>query len=264
MKKYFCVSDVHSFLTPLLEALNEKGFDKDNPDHILVVLGDLFDRGDETVELYNFVRGLPDDRFIYIRGNHEDLLFQCFYSIEDNETLGYHHISNGTVKTIMAFCGIDYRDDYVTRFSYDPYYPLRGNALDKLPEVLEYINKKCVDYVEIGDFILVHGWIPYKKYPWGFDENWRSGDWYQARWENGMDAWKHGIVERNKTIVCGHWHCSWGWSHIRQDRQEFPQKNKKDWLKSFEPFVDDGIIAIDACTAYSGKVNCIVIEVEEE
>ena len=28
----------------------------------------------------------------------------------------------------------------------------------------------------------------------------------------------------------------------------------------FSPFIDDGIIALDACTAYSGFVNCVVID----
>ena len=41
-------------------------------------------------------------------------------------------------------------------------------------------------------------------------------------------------------------------------------KNKKDWKKSFEPFVDDGIIAIDACTAYTGLCNVIVIEEDKQ
>lgn len=76
-----------------------------------------------------------------------------------------------------------------------------------------------------------------------------------------MEMWRYPKCRVDgKTIVCGHWHCSWGWSHIKQDRKEFPQKNQVDWKKSFEPFIDDGIIAIDACTAYSGLCNVIVIE----
>ena len=82
-----------------------------------------------------------------------------------------------------------------------------------------------------------------------------------ARWLNGMDMWRNPANRVDgKTIVCGHWHCSWGWSHIRQERKEWPQKNRKDWLLSFEPFIDNGIAAIDACTAYTGNVNCIVVE----
>ena len=45
MKKLFVVSDVHSFYNHLIKALNEKGFDKNNPDHWFVSCGDLLDRG---------------------------------------------------------------------------------------------------------------------------------------------------------------------------------------------------------------------------
>ena len=73
--------------------------------------------------------------------------------------------------------------------------------------------------------------------------------------------WKNGLVIPGKTIICGHWHCSWGWSHIDQRRKEFPDKSRRNWKKSFEPYVKEGIMAIDACTAYTEFVNCIILEV---
>ena len=77
-----------------------------------------------------------------------------------------------------------------------------------------------------------------------------------------MAAWQNPEYRiKDKTIICGHWHCSWGWSHIRQERKEFPNKSKNDWQKSFDPFFDDGIIAIDSCCAYSGKLNVIILKV---
>ena len=66
-----------------------------------------------------------------------------------------------------------------------------------------------------------------------------------------------------KTIVCGHFHSSWGWSHIDQKRKEWPPKNYKNWQKSFEPYIKEGIMAIDSCCAYSGFLNCLTLEVEE-
>jgi hypothetical protein len=76
-----------------------------------------------------------------------------------------------------------------------------------------------------------------------------------------MHAWARGAKLPGKTIVCGHFHSSWGHSHLHLDRKEFPQKNRVDWQKSFEPFVDEGIIAIDACTPYTGFCNCLVLDV---
>ena len=52
MKKLFVVSDVHSFYTQLIKVLNEKGFDKNNPEHWFVSCGDLLDRGPESQQCY--------------------------------------------------------------------------------------------------------------------------------------------------------------------------------------------------------------------
>ena len=71
--KYFVVSDIHSFYTPLKTCLDQAGYDVNNPEHIFVLNGDLFDRGNEASEVFNFVRSIPKERRILIRGNHEYL-----------------------------------------------------------------------------------------------------------------------------------------------------------------------------------------------
>ena len=120
------------------------------------------------------------------------------------------------------------------------------------------------DYFETAHYIFTHGWIPctaiginpyIKEYMPVKD--WRSADaaaWNNARWINGMEAAYHGIIENGKTIVCGHWHCSFGHAHYEMDGGEF------DNSPNFAPYYGKGIIALDACTPVSQKVNCIVIE----
>jgi serine/threonine protein phosphatase 1 len=251
--KYFVVSDVHSYFKEMLDALYEKGFVLDNKEHKLIICGDLFDRGDKTVKLFEFVKELSaQGRLIYIKGNHEDLLQDCLNDIRAGRVPGGHHFHNGTVKTICQFCG---QNEWII---YDPTW--RDKICQTMQPILDFIDENCVDYAEIGDYVFVHGWIPSFYHLNDFrDGDWN--DWREARWLNGMDMWRNPANRVNgKTIVCGHWHCSWGWSHIRMERKEWPQKNRKDWQKSFEPFVDDGIIALDACTAYSSLVNVLVIE----
>ena len=86
-------------------------------------------------------------------------------------------------------------------------------------------------------------------------------DWELARWVNGVElAEKYKIYEPGKQIVVGHWHCSYGWSWIKQERKEVPEKNRRDWQKSFEIFETERVIAIDSCCAYTGIINCYVIE----
>ena len=55
MKKYFITSDIHGFFTPFMKELNRKGFDIEKKDHILVICGDIFDRGNEPLVIYNFL-----------------------------------------------------------------------------------------------------------------------------------------------------------------------------------------------------------------
>lgn len=272
MKKYFLTSDVHSYYDELLEVLKSKSFDIDNPDHVLCVLGDLFDRGPKSKELLAFVKGLGD-RFIYVRGNHEDLLNDCINDILGGFIPGRHHVHNGTVKTIAQLCDVE-ESQIMAWPKIDPAVTTR--IQDLILPIIAWINEKSVDYAVIDeDFILVHGWAP----TIGDCLDFRTGElvnpkipplhewdnlgilcWNRARWDNGMALWNKGILLQDKTICCGHWGTNYGWSHIRQEQKEWPAKNRKDWKKSFEPFIDNGIIALDSTVAYSGFLNCVILE----
>jgi hypothetical protein len=69
-----------------------------------------------------------------------------------------------------------------------------------------------------------------------------------------MEAAHNGILEAGKTIVCGHWHCSFGHARYEQYGSDFEDD------ANFDPYCAEGILAIDACTAFSHRVNCVVIE----
>ena len=279
--KYFIVSDIHSAYTPLKTALTEKGFDLANPEHILVVNGDLFDRMDESKQLLEFVKSL-DDRFIYVRGNHEDLLQDLYADIMSNRPIGSHHFSNGTVKTICDLCDLTHTD--FNNWGYT------DNAQLKIKEIigdlLDYIESKCINYFEIANkYIITHCWIPLiekednyyyysaKKLYLGIYDKWNidptaledkeffeyRSKWMASRWGNPFECWKQKMCPEGKVIVSGHWHTSYGFSHIDMKLKEWPDKNRKDWQDSFKIWKRDNFIAIDGCVAYSGIVNCLVI-----
>lgn len=103
MPTYFVVSDIHSFYTPLKNSLYQAGFRKTNKDHILIVCGDVFDRGEETMEVYRFLTSLPKKRCILVKGNHESLFDDLLKkSLPDD-----YDFSNGTVKTFCSIAGVD-------------------------------------------------------------------------------------------------------------------------------------------------------------
>lgn len=62
MKNYFICSDIHGYFDEWMCSLNEAGFDYSNKDHILVVLGDIFDRGRQPKEVYEFLKSFPEYR----------------------------------------------------------------------------------------------------------------------------------------------------------------------------------------------------------
>ena len=103
--KYFCISDIHSYYSAMLYALTSKGFDIENSNHKVIICGDAFDRGDDTIKVFEFMKKLQSqDRLIYIKGNHEDLFFDCLNDMLSNRTPSSHHFHNKTVKTICQLC----------------------------------------------------------------------------------------------------------------------------------------------------------------
>lgn len=254
MSRYFITSDVHGFFNELMVALNSKGFDVNNSDHKLIVLGDLFDRGPDNRKVYEFVKSLGD-RFIYVRGNHEDLLGECIREIVSGREVSEHHWHNKTVDTIAEFTQMN-----TNAFrGFVRWENVNQTTWEVMKPILDWIDEKSVDCYELNDNVFVHGWIPST-----FRKNWTKENWQRARWYNGMEMWKNGYCLEDKIIWCGHWCCSYGWSRIRQKYKEFPPKNRKEWEKSFQPFVDDGIIALDSCVSYSGFLNCVVYDEEDE
>ena len=152
MKKIFVVADVHLYYEEMLAALNKQGFNRNDPDHIFVSLGDLLDRGPAPLKCLTFVNSLPIDRKILIRGNHEDLLEECLL----REAFLSHDVHNGTMDTILSLAGSKgydlYQKDTHTFFSL-----VRENPI--LTEYLSVLR----DYAEIGEYVFVHGWIPSRK-----------------------------------------------------------------------------------------------------
>lgn len=246
MPKFFVTSDIHSYFDELMTALNEAGFDENNKDHYLIVCGDCFDRGPGSSGVWKYLRNLP--RKILIKGNHEQLLVECCER-------GYpqsHDMSNGTTRTIFDLgYGIEFED----------------MCAYTLKKVKPFINS-MVNYFETQNYIFVHGWIPVinkdglpahytKNRKFEFNSDWRNAsqkEWDEAMWGNPFDMAERGLLP-DKTVVFGHWHCSTGWSKT-EGRSEFDDDAK------FDPYYGDGFIAVDACTAHTGKCNVIVLEDE--
>lgn len=252
MVTLFVTSDIHSHFNIFIKELEEKGYDKDNPNHWLVILGDVFDRGDESEELLHYLMSLK--RKILVKGNHDILLEECC-----QRGFPYSHdYSNGTVKTINDIGGAG-----EGRF-FDECCIRTWNKLARYRELL-------VNYFETQNYIFVHSWIPTNKVevsslsnPWipltvdEYMEDWRNAndvEWEDAMWGNPFKMADRDLNKTGKTIVFGHWHCSTGHKMLGNCEDEFENA-------IWEPCYFKNTIGIDRCTAYTKQCNILVIEDE--
>lgn len=234
----YAVSDIHGFYDEFKKALNRSGFKPNDSNDLLVVCGDIFDRGSKNIECMQYLNSL--NNVVLVMGNHERLLV-------DMLTRGYplsHDKHNHTIETAY---------DLIL------YYGLQDLTLDKAyAKVLSILNKtwlnKFVNYYETNNYVFVHGYIPE-------DKDWRNGNWSEAAWLCGIEQHLFTSLSnnrkrlKNKTVVCGHWHCSYA-HYLTEGTPEFgPGAN-------FDPYIGKGIICIDACTASTHKVNIVKLKDE--
>jgi len=257
--KYYVVADVHGFYSILKTTLCNVGYFCDKKPHKLIICGDIFDRGTETLEMQSFISDLIDkDEVILIKGNHEDLLINLVKELDRGESAALygHNLSNGTTMSLLELTNNNLLDArYMTKKIAKQFY----NTI-----FYKKIFPKMLNYYETNNYIFVHGWIPcyalcesMGNEQYIYQEDWREASeerWNHARWINGMLAASQGVIDSNKTIVCGHWHSSYGHFKLEGKCSEFDED------ADFSPYYAKGIIAIDACTAHTGEINCVIIE----
>lgn len=286
--KYFVVSDIHSYLQELKHWLQRAGFKKSDKNHVLVICGDLFDRGHESLELYNYLKTIPKKRLILIKGNHESLLEELLCKSYPDS----HDFSNGTVRTCCSFAGIDekllnkyywfdqymqYKDDWsivqekVVKSLQETWDSIKNNV--KSSEFYKWFTTvEWHDYYELNNLILVHSFIPVKcdnpfaVYRSATDfmqpmPEWRTEatvmDFEDARWGCPYKLLEAGLfdteLEKGKTLVCGHW-------RTRDAHERYGTHGGKD---RNDMYFSKNLIMLDASTPSSFKVNVLVIDGED-
>lgn len=235
----------------MIQALSDAGYDKNNPDHFLIICGDLLDRGNKPVECLKFVNSIPDTNKALILGNHELLLKECL----NRKYFCKHDFSNGTMDTVFSiFYRERLKDEDLTKrlkeasttFEVDS---MILDIVSKNDDLNNYFNS-LVNYHETKKCIYVHGWIPI-----GCDYKTADQDmWNDATWVNGFTQGFSGNNKTGKDIVFGHWHCSYGWAKEYPD--EYTEFHEFGNAKpNFNIYEGTNFVGIDGCTALTKKVN---------
>ena len=157
--KYYVLADPHGFYDIMIKTLTEKGFFTDPDPCKLIVCGDLMDRGEGTLEMQRFMTELlAEGRLIYVRGNHEDLMEQMLWQIEEGQEFRVLSdgtpvpVHNGTWQTALRLAGMTEaetkreRDLLVRRVRKSDYYTTLMPA--------------ALDYFETEHYVFTHGYIP--------------------------------------------------------------------------------------------------------
>lgn len=286
MKTYFVTSDIHGFFLPFRKGLEDAGFDKENPDHYLIVLGDILDRGKDGKEVYSFLRKFPKQRRILVRGNHEWLLGELLrrgYAIPRD-------LHNQTSDTLIQFAyGIKRLEKRILDINYDQLiseeerikktkslYAIETRRLFKgraIWEVLKWFEgKEWVDYYETNHYVFVHAWVPtlLENGSALYDPNWRNAPkeaWTKAIWDCPYKQYINGLWDKEllkgKTLVCGHWYTGDFYNNLDYSKQPEKQLDCRVTNPIYRSKAFPGLIGLDALTAVTGKINVLVLKEDE-
>ena len=241
-RKLFVVSDIHGHCTILKESLQNAGYDENNANHLLICCGDLFDRGDENREVYEYIRTLKHK--VLIKGNHDERI----YTILSNGRAEYFELRSGTEETMEEFFGRGFMDHCG--------WLLLSEEGKQFSQELRAFIDTMVDYFETEHYVFTHGWLPLNRERSTpcIAEEWRTADntaWYKARITDWLTGYTSGALLADKTIICGHMPTLFA---SKLD----PVRDPKDG----SIFYGDRMIAIDAGTYTSKRVNVLVLEEE--
>ena len=237
--KLFVVTDVHGHGTALRSVLEKAGFVAGAKDHLLISCGDCFDRGRENLDVLTLLESIPNK--VLIRGNHEQMLGDMMANGRTDPIAE----GNGTCITLREFFGEDAIAEDGT---------LRMPA-SKKRRVKRFLDD-MVDYYETKHYLFVHGWVPLgmRDGCHCLERHWRQSppcDLHWSRWNDWhqLYGYAHLAPPADKTMVCGHRSAMYG--------VYFDRERPAD---STLPFFGRGLIALDASTAMSGRINLLVLE----
>ena len=270
----FVVSDIHGHYDELISSLESAGFDENNENHLLIVCGDIFDRGLDSLEVYKYLRRLSSkNKAIILRGNH-DTMFTEFLKGEDS---WFNFIYNGMKTTFDSFLertmsfesfiyidlGLDMTDLDEKELDkiWNKYQDMtRKYILDNNEGILEWFSS-LPDYYETKNYIFTHGGIDVTVKDWHKPRyypinTYKYIKWDALTWDDGSFFGKE-ITNTDKKVVIGHF-------GTEQLRKMYPEITKNDKGNDYDILTrDDGkVIALDATTVLSKKVNVLVIEDE--
>ena len=259
MKTIFAISDIHGHYSEMISDLYESGYDKNDPNHLLVVCGDIFDRGRENLEVYEYLKGLTDKgKAIVIAGNHNKFLIEY---LDGTNISPFNYMENGTNETLADFLHETspfetwcfFNEKTPTYGAFATWIEIARNMInEEYPELLGWL-KSLPRYYETENYIFAHASLDLKSPNWREPhcEKWNLVDWDALDFDDGNFVLKNNNT--GKSIVVGHFDTG----HLRQ----MHKMGKYEDHSILE--TADNKIFIDGCVPLTKKVNVLVLQKEQ-
>ena len=152
-ERVYAVGDIHGrcdLFRALVDAIEEDDAASPEARSLVILLGDLVDRGPDSAGVLKLARGWRERRDVRVlMGNHEEMFLQSF---EDKEVLR-HFLRHGGKETILSY-GVDRKA--FTAATMKEAQQMMHDAVD--PEDIAFIAA-FEDRVQVGDYLFVHAGI---------------------------------------------------------------------------------------------------------
>ena len=252
MKKYFIFGDSHGEFDYLMNSLNAVGYNQDNPEHFLIGLGDYFDRGNQNIQILEFLQQQKKkNRFWGILGNHDSMLYN-FLTGKSNGI--FDILRNGLGTTLKELAGLESVEDVIlhARFSSDYF---RNSIKINHPNLLEFL-KSLKDEIKLGQYNLTHA---------GYSYNNETGKWEIDNWAMTEEFVESYPTNPEEIYVFGHW-----WARllthkfiIQEADKDITEIIEDDTLTDL-PFRYKNFIGLDSMVNRSHFMNILVIKLDKD
>ena len=220
--RILAVSDVHGENDKFLALLKETEYDPASD--LLIVCGDLIDRGTQNLETIRTCQKLQQQGAILLKGNHEQFAEECIQDMileRPSEALQLWVCHNGGSNT---------------------YDELINLSKSELKDLLSFIRRLPL-YFAVGDYIFVHAGVDSKK---PIEQN-KENDLVWCE-----DSFYYCPAYKGKTVVFG---------HIPTFLLTTPKKrNDKDYKRSAKVWHDtlnNDKIGIDCGSVFGGRLAAL-------
>lgn len=267
--KYFCVSDIHGHYTEAFNALSNADYDENNPNHKLIVIGDITDRGPEALEVIQWLKELTDqNKAIVLKGNHDNFILKFL----KNDNILFDWQNNGLdatiddldhrTKSFESYCLLNDKPFDINTFN--EWQRITSASIQKEYPWLRKWVESFPDYYETKNYIFTHGIIDcrngndwhnsnYTKY---YYKGWQANHWVSP------DDYLFFTNKTNKHLVVGHLNASLMRYTFENKTSEgynylaYYPENEIYYHKDIDTYF------LDACTIATKRVNVLVIEDE--